>query len=287
MFCSTISAGLNIVFDYLFIYVFHFGVIGAAYASQLGETISSVILIYYFVSKKGKLRFVRFKLDDCLNIIKTGLPELMTNLSEPICVLVFNIIIIKNLGALGVASYAIISYIADFVITVYCGVSQGMQPIISNCYGRKNMLRLSKTLKLGIHSGLLLSLITYFVVLKFGVQIISIFTNSEELIKSTFDALRIYGLSFLIAPINIVYIAYFTSVGNTKAASVFSLFRGVILIVIFALIIPKIVGVEGIWMSIVFVEATVLSCIMIYNIATKNNSIDNVKRKLLINAAIK
>jgi len=232
------------------------GIKGAAIASGLGQIISVLILSSHFIMKRGILKIQKIKLDINLmkKITKIGLPEFVTQMSQPITILCYNIIVIKYLGELGVSAFSVICYLLTLILGVFIGVSQGIQPLISKNYGEGNEENVNYFFKMGIAANVLLSFVVYIILLAFGPYIIGIFNSNTELITIAHEAIKTYGISFILAAVNIVCVTYFLSTKNTKKAMVIAITRGFILNSVFILVAPILFGTKSIWISIVISE---------------------------------
>lgn len=255
----TIIAGLtNIILDYLLIAVFHWGVVGAAVATLIGQLVGTFIPILYFskinssLLKFGKAHFnglVLFK------ALLNGSSEMVTQVSASIVTILYNLQLIKIAGENGVAAYGIIQYITFLFTSMYVGYSIGSAPIISYNYGAENHFELKnifrKSLKLLLFAGIILTISSEII----KEPIINIFASYDaELFKFTSHGLGIYLLAFLIMGLNIWGSAFFTALNNGIISGTISLLRTLVFQVVAILLLPKILGPDGIWWAIVVAE---------------------------------
>lgn len=264
MMALIVGAITNIALDYAFIFIFNFGIAGAAVASGLGQLSSVFLLLNHFVSKKGKLKFYlpKLKKHELIRILKAGTPEFIVQVSPAISVFAFNQVIIRRIGEIGIAGFSIIGYISVVLIALFIGISQGTQPILSYNYGKGNYEKVKKVFRMAIKTNFVASILIYLAILVFGKNIISIFNGDETLIKLTYHAMIIYTISFVIASINIVNVTYYQSTENSKIANIISTSRGVLFTIAFLIILPLIIGNIGIWLSIFLGEICTLLLIM-------------------------
>ncbi|MFD3158096.1 MATE family efflux transporter [Haloimpatiens sp. FM7330] len=276
MISLIVGACTNITLDYIFIFIFGWGIAGAAVASGLGQLSSVFLLLTHFIKRKGKLKIYipKIKKEDSIRILKAGTPEFMVQISPAITIFAFNQVIIASIGEIGVAAYSIISYISTVLIALFIGISQGIQPLLSYNYGKGKYEKVDKVFKMGLKTNFGASIIIYVLLLIFGNDIISIFNENQQLIKLTYDAMIIYAFSFIIASINIVNVTYYQSTERSKIGNIISSSRGMIFTIVFLIIIPHILGEIGIWISIVLAELCTLVVVIyfrkIYNITTNN-----------------
>lgn len=263
MISLIIGALTNVALDYVFIFIFDFGIAGAAVASGLGQLIGVFILIGHFVMKKGRLRLYlpNVKINELIRILKTGMPEFIVQISPAVSVFAFNQVIIKRIGEMGIAGFSIIGYISTVLLALFMGISQGIQPLLSYNYGKGDFEKADKVFKMGMKSNFAASLIIYLVILLGGDNIIAIFGGDKALVKFTYDAIVIYAFSFVIASINIVTVTYYQSTENSKMANIISASRGIVFTLFFLAITPFLIGDLGIWVSIILSEASTLTLI--------------------------
>ena len=140
-FWGMISGGIaNIFLDWLFIFPLHMGIVGPAIASGLGQTLSCLVLLTHFWRKKGVLRVAKqpFAGADVHEIVKRGTPEFMNQLFQPITVLCYNLLALHFFGEIGVAAFSVVYYVLTITVSVFIGLSQGVQPLISRSFGEEN-----------------------------------------------------------------------------------------------------------------------------------------------------
>lgn len=246
----------NIFWDWLFVFPLQMGIKGAAIASGIGQIISLIVLSTHFINKKGKLKIQKPKLNLNLmgKVIKRGLPELVIQMSQPVTILCYNYVVINKLGEIGVSAFSVICYLLTLILGVFIGVSQGIQPLISRSYGENNKDNEKYYFKIGIITNLVISMMVYLVLAIWGSRIISIFNPNSKLIFIAYNAIKVYGLSFIFAAVNIVFVTYFLSTKRTKKAVTIAISRGLVCNVLFIFLFPLIFGIKAIWLGIVIAE---------------------------------
>ncbi|MCY6484165.1 MATE family efflux transporter [Clostridium aestuarii] len=264
MLSLIVGALTNIALDYVFIFILHWGISGAAIASGLGQLSSVILLLTHFVREKGvlKLYVPKLKKHELIRILKTGTPEFIVQLSPAVTIFAFNQVVIRRLGEIGMAGYSIIGYISTVLLALFIGVSQGVQPLLSYNYGKRDYEKVNKVFKMGVKTNFVASLVIYGIILIFGQKIISIFNGNETLIKLTYDAMTIYVFSFIIASINIVNVTYYQSTERSKIANIISISRGMVFTIISLIVLPHVIGNIGIWISIILAEICTLLLIL-------------------------
>lgn len=250
-----ISAGVtNMVLDFLFIAVFHWGIAGAAIATVCGEFIGGIFPIFYFSRKNSSLLHLsktkfhgRVLLQTCLN----GSSELMTNVSNSIVSSLFNLQLMNYAGENGVASYGAIMYVNFIFISTFLGYSIGSAPIISYHYGAANHQELKNIFRKSI------SLIAVWGIALVGTAellapyITKLFVGYDaKLHAMTQTGFRICCLVYLINGFNIFGSSFFTALNNGPLSALISFLRTLIFQIAAVLLLPLLFGIMGIWWSI-------------------------------------
>lgn len=258
--CVMTGGIINVGLDYLFVVVFPYGIKGAAFATGMSQLTSTSMLLFYILFKTKKIRFVKLKFSfkELLKISKIGFAEFLAEVSTGIAIFVFNIIILRELGEKGVSAFGIIGYISSFVVMTMIGFSQGIQPIVSFNLGAKKYANVIKTLKISLLLIIATGVIFYGSINFFSNKIISTFLNDTETFKMTKYALAAYSFAYIITGLNIVTAGYFTAVKKVKISTIITILRGVVLIIIFLEILPRIFGTAGIWWSVPAAELVTL-----------------------------
>lgn len=258
--CVVTGGVVNIILDYIFVVIFHWGIKGAAFATGLSQVTTTSLLFYYIFFKTEKIRFtkIRYSIFNLFKIMKVGFAEFLAEVSTGISIFAFNLVILKELGDKGVSAFGIIGYISSFITMTMIGFNQGVQPILSFNLGAKEYKKISEIIKTSffILSGL--GLFFYGMINIFSTEIVSIFLTEIEDIKLTQGALTLYSFAYLICGFNIFSAGYFTAIDMVKLSTIITLLRGVIFLVIFIYLLPHILGIKGIWITMFVTEGVTL-----------------------------
>jgi len=276
MLATTTGGLLNIVLDYIFIFEFKLGMKGAALATSLSTLINLIIVSTHFISKKNTLNLVKFKfnLNRMIRILFTGAPSFIIELSSGIIIFIFNLALLEMIGNVGVSAYSIIANVALVVAAIFTGVAQSIQPIISINYGANKYDRVEKVKRMALIVAFIIGSVFYLSGLLFPTSIVSIFTSENgQIVDITVNAIRYYFIAFLIMGLNIVMGSYYQSKEYTIVSNFISLGRGIVFLIIGIFILPRILDVNGIWLSVVFAEVMTLIGINIYILFDKYNNI--------------
>lgn len=249
-----LGAVTNIVLDALFVFGFHWGLAGAAWATGISQLLTFLVFFSHFLfSRKTHFHFTRFTLDlsQYQRIVPIGIADCVTELSAGVIVFAFNHQILSIIGTSGVVSYTVMTYVYNLVLMAFVGIAQGCQPLVSYAVGQQD----SKTIKLVYRYGLTAVALTS--VLCFGgcwiftPQIVSVFIRPQEtaLFGSTVAAFRLYSFCFLIMGYNVLTSGFFVALAKPKAALTLSLARGIVVILGCLLAMSSVFGALGIWLT--------------------------------------
>lgn len=248
----------NIILDYIFIFPCQMGIFGAVLATGFAPIISMMILSIHFIRHKNQFHI---KKDYCnfqiiWDIIKTGFPSLVSEVSSGVVMIIFNVIILRYAGNVGVGAYGIIANISLVVMAIYSGLAQGIQPLMSRDYGCQRMDLVDCVFKYAFIVMMLTSVVIYLTVFLQAGAITRIF-NSEH--HQTLQIMATHGLKlyFLVCPFagfNIILSVYLTSVEHPYPAQILSLLRGFVIIIPIVLILSQIAQIDGIWCALTISE---------------------------------
>lgn len=256
---SFVGLLLNVILDYIFVAHFHFGTFGAALGTVIAISASTLIGLIYFLwfsnihFRRPKLQMLTL-LKACIN----GSSEMLTELSTGITTFLFNIIIMNAYGEDGVAAVTIIMYIYYFFISFYMGIAVATAPVVSFCLGADNKRKIKETLKYSFTTIGATALVILSILYLFGDHIIAIFVAGGPVFALTSKALLYFSPVFLFIGVNVFLSGYFTALGDGLTSAVISSLRSLVFVVIFLLILPKVLGVTGIWIAMPFAEVTTI-----------------------------
>ena len=241
----------NVVLDYVFMFPLGMGIFGAVLATGLAPVISILVLSPYLLRRKNQfhLRKCRISGKLALGIFSSGLPSLITEVSSGIVIIVFNTIILGIAGNIGVAAYGVIANLSLVVMSIYTGISQGIQPLLSSGYGTGNRKKTQSVLRYALVSAVLISVVVYVCVF-FGAEPIAAVFNSEQnatLQSIAVTGLKIYFTACVFAGFNIILSVYFTSTENALPAHIISILRGFVVIIPMAFLLSAAAELTGVW----------------------------------------
>ncbi len=253
---------LNVVLDYIMISRLGMGLHGAALASGISVMVPLTCCILYFLSGRTMLHFVKFtwSLKSIGRILFNGSSEMMGQLSAGITTWVFNMVILSRMGVDGVAAYTVLGYIAFVQIMVITGFAIGLGPIVGYSFGAQKTDHIKRIMNIALFSGFITGLVCWAIVLFSSPMIAASFSRGNE----NFTAIAVSGAglfaaAFLLNGFNILITTYFTAIGNAGTSFIIASLRGLLLINLFVVTFPKIMGDAGIWISYPLSELVTLA----------------------------
>ena len=271
----------NIILDYVFIFPCDMGIFGAILATGLSPVISLCVLSSYKIKKRNSLHFIKSGLDFalCRSSLAIGVPSLVTELSSGIVVLAFNMIILGLAGNTGVAAYAVIANISIVAASIFTGIAQGGQPLISACHGRGDKKGLKAVLRYSITAQIIIACLVVGAIIIFDSQIVAIF-NSENIVSLQEMAergMRIYFVGMFFAGLNIIMSSFFAASERVVPAQVITVLRGFALIVPMAFVMSKLFKLTGVWLSFPVTELIVAVLSVLFYILGRKKQTDILK----------
>ena len=259
----------NVVLDYIFIYPFKLGMFGAALATGTTPILSLIVLSLHFIRKKNNFKLIKceFSFTYIKRIISLGVPSFITEFSSGIIILLFNFTILRISNNTGVAAYGIIANLALIVVSIFAGIAQGIQPIISKSYGEGKIKNIRSIFKYGLITAIVLWIGCYLIGLSFSEEIVNLFNSEGDklLMAMAVEGINIYFAAFIIMGINIVTTSFFASINKPKESFVISMMRGLVIVIPLIVVLPNIFSMTGVWLVIPLAEAiTILISIKLY-----------------------
>lgn len=275
MMCNAIAAILNIILDYIFIFEFGWGIMGAAFATSLGTVIGGLMTLIYLLKFSRSLHLCRIKLSiksmmltlrNVGYMIKLGSSAFISEASIACMMFLGNYVFIHYLGEDGVAAFSIACYFFPIIFMVYNAIAQSAQPIISYNFGAGQPDRVRKALHLAIRTALICGISFFIITVLCRQNIVSLFIDrSYVAFDIAVNGISYFGIGFIFFAFNMIGIGYYQSVERGQRAMIITLLRGVVFMLIGFLVLPKILGVPGIWLAVPFAELlTMLYIIGIY-----------------------
>ncbi len=258
----VVAGVCNIVMDALFVAVFRWGLIGAAVATAASQTIGAVVPIFYFIRPNSSL----LRLGSCtfdgkalLRTCTNGASELMSNISMNLVSMLYNLQLLRYAGENGIAAYGVIMYVNFVFVAIFIGFVIGSAPIIGFNHGADNRTELQNVFRKSVVLLVVFSLAMTGSALLLAGPLSHIFVGYDAaLYEMTRHGFILYALSFLLCGFNIFGSSLFTALNNGLISALVSFVRTLICQIAAVLILPLVLGLDGIWWSIVAAELVAL-----------------------------
>lgn len=267
MYCNIIHAVINIVLDYLLVFPCGMGVKGSAIATSASIAIGGLMVFVYFVWFSYAIKFV-WSLNrlwvNLSNQVRIGSSAFVTEIAMSVMMLTGNYVFMKYYGENGVAAFSIACYLSPLIFMMSNAVAQSAQPIISYNYGAGAEKRVAQAFRISLIVAAICGTLS-FVSIAFGAKgIVSMFISPD----SEAGRLAVYGLPFYSAcavffALNISFIGYYQSIEKAMKAMVFTLLRGIVILIPMFCLLPAVFPEAGVWMAIPASEMLTLMIILL------------------------
>ncbi len=248
-----IGVGLNIILDPVFIFGLDMGIRGAAVATVISQVCSFVWIAFYYLMKRSVVSLKRehFRIDLPLfkEMIILGVPNFVQMTGMSLITMIINILLGTLGGALAVSTYGISMRLLSFIFMPIHGLAQGFQPIAGFNYGAKKFHRVKQVLYAAFITSTLVSIVFYAAIMLWPRFFVGFFTSDSDLIAMGGPALRTMGLLLPLIGLQMISSIYFQAVGKGLHALLLGLSRQFFLLLPTILIMSRVMGVWGIWVS--------------------------------------
>ena len=260
----TVAAGLtNMVLDALFVAVFRWGIVGAAWATSISQLVGGVIpFVYFLLPNSSALRLRRFRFDgralfrSCTN----GSSELVSNLSMSLVNMLYNFQLMRVAGEDGVAAYGVIMYVNFIFVGVFLGYSFGVAPVVSYHYGAGNDGELKSLFRKSLTIIALCAAVLTAAAEGLAGPLSGIFVSYDAgLYEMTRRGFMIYSASFLFMGFNMFGSSFFTALNDGLVSALISFLRAFLFQVGAILVLPALLGIDGVWLAVVTAELLALT----------------------------
>lgn len=266
MITMLIGAVLNCLLDPLFIFVFKWGIAGAAWATVISEFVCMCFVMSHFFMKSSVMRFRKMAFRFSWPIIRSIIAIGVAPFAMMLVASVINITINRSFGRFGtspkeindaIATYGIIISIVQLFIQFMVGVSQGAQPIMSYNFGAGKILRSIKAFKLSLIVNLSVAVVGFLIALLLPDLFIKPFKPDAGLERLTRTAIGLVFLAFPLVSVQVSTVQFFQSLGYAKISMFISLSRQVVYLLPGLLLIPRIadLGIKGVWYAMPISDA--------------------------------
>ena len=260
MYATLFTVACNIVLVITFVWLFRWGIRGAAMATITSQTLALCWQLWIFSDKEDVIHLKSgiYKLKAVLvrNIIAIGISPFLMNVAACIIVIFMNNQLVRYGGDMDVASYSISNSIAMMFVMFVMGVNQGMQPIAGYNYGAENYDRLMKVLNISMMAATAIMLTGWLIAMFLPYYCARIFTTDQTLIELSIFAIRVNMLVFPVIGFQMVITNFFQCIGKVQTAIFLSLSRQLLLLLPLLVVLPLIWGIDGVWAALPASDAT-------------------------------
>lgn len=260
MLATATGSFTNIILDYIFIFPCQMGIFGAVIATGFAPIVGLLISSRHFIVRRKTFHHdwecvhpvkAAPSFHSWVSICSLGVSSLITELASGIVMIVFNLIILSLSGNVGVAAYGIIANLSLVVTSIFTGIAQGIQPIVSHAHGEgdtatiRTYFRYALTLSTGLALGI-------YLIVTFGhIPLIGAFndTNNLELFQIAEKGIYLYFTAFLFVGMNIISASLFGAVNRPIPAFTLSIMRGFVVIIPVVFAMSTLLGMTGVWLS--------------------------------------
>jgi len=253
MMTTLITVAVNLLLAPLFIFVFHWGIRGAALATVFAQLTGAATAGFHFTKISSFVHFLpgymKLKKVIIKDIISIGMSQFLILICASVVVSIMNLSLRKYGGDYAIGAFGIINSIGNLTVMVVLGFCQGMQPIVGYNFGAKQIPRVIKTFKLTIVAGTIVTSFGFLLAELLPRLISTAFTNDSMLIEMSTTGMRLNLMMFPLVGFQIVTSSFFQSIGNAKISILLSLTRQVLFLIPALLILPHLWGLNGVWLG--------------------------------------
>jgi putative MATE family efflux protein len=253
MITMLIGAIVNTILEPIFIFVFGLGVMGAAIATVIAQAISTIWILTYFTKGNSLLKLrlssMKLKSSHIKSIFAVGMSPFAMQLAASVIQVISNNSLKTYGGDVAIGAMTVITSVSMMFLMPVFGFNQGSQPLIGYNYGAKKYKRVKETVKYGVLAATVVVVIGFIVIQVFPEAIIKMFNSDEELINVGTKGMRIFLFMIPVIGFQIISTNFFQSIGKAKISMFLSLLRQVIILIPMLLILPKFLGLTGVWIA--------------------------------------
>ena len=266
MFTLVFPAISNILLDILFIKYLDLGIYGAGLATSISYGVSGLFILWFFLSKNSELRIISkyFAINSSIlkEIVALGGVTIVRQGTISLLVIILNYTLFKYGGEISIAVYGIINRVMMFALFPVLGVTQGFLPIAGYNYGANDTGRVKQTINTSILFGTGIATLIFILIMIFPTQLVGIFTEDQELLRQTPNALVVAFLATPVITTQLIGSAYFQAAGKALPALCLTLLKQGLFLMPLVFVLPNFYGINGVWMA--FPIADLLSTVVTY-----------------------
>ena len=236
----------NILLDYIFVVHLNLGLSGAALATGLAFVTGMIVVFPHFFWQIGSIKFIQptGSWHEIPRAAFNGFSEFLTETSAGFIVLVFNWMLIINVGSMGVAAFTVVDYLMYFSLLIFYGIGDGISPLISVNFGAKKPHRIFTFFKMGVATNFIIATFVILLLLIYSEEMVGIFLpkGEEDILNMSISIVSIVWPMLIFAAINVALISYFTGMQCAKESALIALARSVIFPIMLILLFWNLFG---------------------------------------------
>jgi len=275
---------MNIVLGIGFVGFTNMGIAGAAWGMMIAELTSLLVVASHFFTKKNHMRFTfNINLTSFLTIVKNGGGTSTTYIYKFFTILVFNNIIMGVAGVPGMVVYSVITNISSIALSIFEGLSQTIQPMVSTYVGEKNNSGIQDIMKLATKSALVLCGGTIVLLEIFPQAIARIFGITDAVIvASATEGIRIYSMCMIFTCFNAMMGYYYQFIQRQKITILLIAVRELVVLVPCVIVLSSLWGLNGIWLGFVITEVIAMATWLMMAKVISKKSLGKLSSVLLL-----
>ena len=253
MIAAIVGNLLNVILDYVFIFIFKWGMTGAILATVLGFSTNALICAAHLLKKENQLRFRPELIDlSCLKqVFLSGAPSFLTEFATGLIVFIFNLCILRLLGSNGLVIYSVINNYVIIAAAMINSAGFAAQPIISFNYGARAQERVDSLRRIGSLSAFLIAGVLFLIAELRPDLILSLFlTDPSAYAEAGRKAIRLFFSGVLFEAAGLYYGSYFQAVMQPVRSFTLGMLRGLVLPVLLVLLLPAVFGSTAVWAAV-------------------------------------
>ncbi len=272
--CSVVSAVVNVVLDWIFVFPLGWGLMGAALASTAAIVIGGTIVVIYLFTGARTLRFhplkmsrtsLRLTLRNLGYQCRIGSSALLGEATMAVLMFTGNRVFMRYLGDAGVGAFGIACYYAPFVFMIGNAVAQSAQPIVSYNFGAGNPARVRSALRIALLTAVACGAVVAAAFLAAPEALVGLFLPLDDpAARIAVTGFPRFAAGFVCFVVNLAAIGYYQSVERPLPATFFALLRGLVLLVPSFLLLPRLFGTAGIWYAMPLSELLTTLAIVLF-----------------------
>lgn len=281
MWANILASIANIGLDYMFVFNCEMGIKGAAIATSISQCGGALLVLIYMIWFPKTLRFyrpkfsktsIRLTIRNIGYMVKLGISAFIGETAMACMMIVGNFMFMKYLHESGVAAFSVACYIVPIVFMLGNAIAQSALPMVSYNYGAGNEERVSETFSMSVWIAAVFGILISLLGMSASSTISGFFLSpADPAYNIASRGFHYYSMCFVCLILNVVLIGYLQSLERYEAANIFMILRGYVLIILFFLVLPALIGHIGLWLAPVVSETVTFIIILLYLVISRKN----------------